>query len=91
MIQQKTPKKIKGERKKRQAEKRANAELFKSGIIKTPDAFLIKQSLLYCCPELEELKRSKANVCVITDEQWQTLKQKDLSCRIERLKGERKL
>lgn len=91
MIQQKTPKKIKGERKKRQAEKRANAELFKSGIIKAPNAFLIKQSLLYCCTELEELKRSNANICVLTDEQWQALKQKDLSCRIKRLKGERKL
>ena len=69
MIQQKTPKKIKGERKKRAAERKAlqakaaeiqkrESEIENAAVLKIGDRYLVKKSALYT-PRADDLEGSK--------------------------------
>ena len=61
MIQTKTPKKIKGARKKRSAQRRAEAartrEIFNAEVLKVGETYYIPQHIFYSRPEIAELMK----------------------------------
>ncbi len=66
MIQTKTPKKIKGERKKRSAQRRVEAartrEVFDAEVLKAGETYYIPQHIAFSCPEIAELIRNNPAV-----------------------------
>lgn len=66
MIQTKTPKKIKGARKKRSAQRRAESartrEIFNAEVLKVGETYYIPQHIFYSRPEIAELIRSNPAV-----------------------------
>ena len=61
MIQTKTPKKIKGARKKRSAQRRAEAartrEIFNAEVLKVGETYYIPQHIFYSRPDIAELMK----------------------------------
>ena len=66
MIQTKTPKKIKGARKKRSAQRKAEAarirEFFNAEVFKAGETYYIPQHIAFSSPEIAELIRSNPAV-----------------------------